>query len=170
MESKEPYPYKVRQPKSSGGNKPGPNSRRPRPQAHLTVQEELAALRLTRLQALSTLETKLNTLKSNFEQPSQLTFQPSSFTGGKLAFTPENAPFLAYEDALTSLLIALDGVESGGMDEIRMGRKKLVREVEEELVRLDGIWKTAFEESKESAAGQGKFVSLGKGERGIGGG
>lgn len=160
MESKEPYPYKVRQPKSSGGgskNKPGPNSRRPLPQAHLTVQEELAALRLTRLQALANLEAKLATLKANFVLPSQLTFQPSSLASGKLAFTPENAPFLAYEDALTSLLIALDGVESGGMDEIRVGRKKLVREVEEELGRLDGIRKAAFEESKRSAAGQGEF-------------
>lgn len=127
-----------------GKNKPQANSRRPRPVK--TLEEEALELKLKRLESLKALQTKFNGLQVNFVEPNTLDFQSTStnLDNLKLAFTSNNAPFLAFEDALTRLLIELDGVESGGEEEIRNVRKHLVREIEAELEHLEGIKKSEF--------------------------
>ena len=68
-----------------------------------------------------------------------------SSTSPPLAFTRTNAPLLAYEDALLCLLSQIDSVESHGDAEVRRARKALVRRVEGELKRLDGVREAEWE-------------------------
>lgn len=135
-----------------GKNKPQANSRRPKPIK--TLEEEALELKLKRLESLKLLQNKFNSLQINFKEPNYLDFQPNNniddLDNLKLAFTSNNAPFLAFEDSLTRLLIELDGVESGGEEEIRNSRKHLVREIEAELEHLEGIKKEAFLKSSSS--------------------
>ncbi|GAA6033353.1 hypothetical protein JCM8097_006707 [Rhodosporidiobolus ruineniae] len=128
-----------------------PNSRsaspRPRPeqakqQSEQQQQDEQppADERTQRLNQLAALRTKFTSLQSGFRPPSlaELSFLPTSTAfNPKLAFTKQNAPVHAYEEALTRLLTELDGVESGGDPEVRGERKKLVVEVEKELERVE---------------------------------
>lgn len=140
----ENWTYKLRTKGNTlgGKNKPQANSRRPRP---VVTEEELAEqLKAKSLEQLSTLSTKLSELISSFKL-TKLDFQPTSTSDSiKLAFTSQNAPFLAFEDSLTRLLIELDGVESGGNEIIRNGRKKLVKEIENELSKLEVIKQNEF--------------------------
>ncbi|KAK4702977.1 hypothetical protein P7C70_g3247, partial [Phenoliferia sp. Uapishka_3] len=98
--------------------------------------------RRQRLSALASLSAELQQLEADFLPPAQLIFQPNST---KLAFTPSNAPFLAFEDALVKLLTKLDGVESDGDPVVRAERKKVVSAVDAVLERLDGMKKAEME-------------------------
>lgn len=67
----------------------------------------------------------------------------------KLAYTARNAPVHGHEDALLKLLQALDTIESGGDHSVRENRRAVVREVEDELRKVDENvrlrWKTVLE-------------------------
>ncbi|KAK4702257.1 hypothetical protein P7C70_g3964, partial [Phenoliferia sp. Uapishka_3] len=106
--------------------------------AHLARREALSQL--------STLSSTLSSQKSSFVAPTSLVFQPSppstassstSSESPKLAYSPVNAPFLAYEDFLVGLLTKVDAVQSGGDKLVKRARKELVREIEAELRKLD---------------------------------
>jgi len=89
--------------------------------------------RLVSLSQLESATTRLSDLRKSFQIPPHLDFNPSTSTNSvpKLAYTPNNAPFHAYDEALTKLLIELDGIDScGGEMDIRTRRKGLVLEVE----------------------------------------
>ncbi|ORY92723.1 hypothetical protein BCR35DRAFT_6930 [Leucosporidium creatinivorum] len=120
---------------------------------------------LHRRQALSTLSSlgdSLSAQQAAFTLPSTLTFQPSppssttddQFTSApvlaapKLAFQSSNAPFLAYEDFLVSLLSKIDAVSSGGDKSVKQARKALVKKVEGELKRLDEERERAWEKER----------------------
>lgn len=67
----------------------------------------------------------------------------------KLAYTARNAPVHGHEDALLKLLQALDTIESGGDHSVRENRRAVVREVEDELRKVDENvrlrWKAVLE-------------------------
>jgi hypothetical protein len=139
---------------------------------------------LHRRQALSTLSSlgdSLSAQQSAFTLPSTLTFQPSPppssasdapaaapTTAPKLAFQSSNAPFLAYEDFLVSLLSKIDAVSSGGDRSVKQARKALVKQVEGELKRLDEAREKAWEEERakdgaqktEAAQGESHMLSV----------
>ncbi|GAA5864696.1 hypothetical protein JCM5353_004842 [Sporobolomyces roseus] len=110
--------------------------------------------RLVSLSQLDSLTSRLKELKSSFIQPHFLDFNPKSSTPEqpKLEYNPNNAPFHAYDEALTKFLIELDGIDSCGQDEIRSRRKALVLEVEKELERLDVVKKEEYK--KQQGGGQ----------------
>ncbi|GAA5897042.1 hypothetical protein JCM8208_006152 [Rhodotorula glutinis] len=114
------------------------------------------------LSTLASLAAEFTSRRSAFTSPSTLTFSPSPSPADRttrsptppLAFGRANAPFLGYEEALLALLTRIDAVESGGDDEVRRARKELVRGIEGELARLDGIKARAWEEQSGSSAGE----------------
>ncbi|KII90112.1 hypothetical protein PLICRDRAFT_71423, partial [Plicaturopsis crispa FD-325 SS-3] len=59
----------------------------------------------------------------------------------RLAYTPTNAPIHQYAEQLARLLTRLDGVESFGVREVRERRKAVVRGVESEASRVEGVWR-----------------------------
>ncbi|ORY92728.1 hypothetical protein BCR35DRAFT_298233 [Leucosporidium creatinivorum] len=120
---------------------------------------------LHRRQALSTLSSlgdSLSAQQAAFTLPSTLTFQPSppsstteyhsttspATSTPKLAFQSSNAPFLAYEDFLVSLLSKIDAVSSDGDRSVKQARKALVKKVEGELKRLDEEREKAWEKEQ----------------------
>lgn len=107
-------------------------------------EEPAFPLRAARLAALSSLANELASLQANFVPPpsGSLVFQPGTT---KLAFAPANSGVLAHEDALVKLLTKLDAVYSEGDDEVRQERKRVVKEVDAELERLDGLKKVELE-------------------------
>ncbi|GAA6064316.1 hypothetical protein JCM10212_005053 [Sporobolomyces blumeae] len=142
---------------SRRGPSRNPSSTQPRPPPPPRQPDPVQ----TSLEQLERLELKLSTLRRTFRppHPSDLTFQPpppststsassssSSFDGSphsataKLDYTPTNGPVHAFEEALMKLLIELDGVDSCQRDDVRSQRKRLVRDVEREIQRLDE-WK-----------------------------
>lgn len=140
----------------SKSSPPKPRSSRPRPAppaarpsaSNDDLPSTASSPRTARLASLADLSKKLLELKSNFQPPAQLEFQPNaSKDSPKLAFTAENAPVLGYDEALLKLMIALDGVESEGDTVVREARKKLVREVDAELAGLDELRRETFEAS-----------------------
>ncbi|BGP18817.1 hypothetical protein JCM10213v2_006897 [Rhodosporidiobolus nylandii] len=108
------------------------------------------------LKQLDALRAKFTDLVSSFRPPalSTLSFAPTaSSSNPKLEFTSQNAPVHGYEEALTRLLTELDGVDSLGEEEIRQRRKGLVKEVEGELGKVEGMrgkaWRIAQGEEKD---------------------
>ncbi|GAA5951349.1 hypothetical protein JCM3765_002451 [Sporobolomyces pararoseus] len=103
--------------------------------------------RLVSLSQLDSATKRLSDLRKGFVLPRRLNFQPNSKPEApKLDYSPENAPFHAYDEALTKLLIELDGIDScGGEMEIRTRRKALVVEVEKELEKLDETRKREYQ-------------------------
>lgn len=57
----------------------------------------------------------------------------------KLAYTPTNAPLHAYYEELSRILTKLDGVQSGGHEEVRTKRRELARRVEREAERIEKL-------------------------------
>ncbi|GAA6020177.1 hypothetical protein JCM11491_005556 [Sporobolomyces phaffii] len=102
--------------------------------------------RLVSLSQLDSAATRLAELRKSFVLPRRLSFDPKSRPDApKLDYSPGNAPFHAFDEALTKLLIELDGVDScGGEVEIRTRRKQLVLAVEQELERLDDLRKREY--------------------------
>ncbi|GAA6002343.1 hypothetical protein JCM10207_001073 [Rhodosporidiobolus poonsookiae] len=110
------------------------------------------AARRAALSTLSSLTTSFEVRQSAFSAPSSFTFQsatPTTAQSGSatppLAFGKPNAPFLGYEDFLVGLLSKIDAVESGGDRVVKQARKALVKRVEVELARLDGLKEEAWE-------------------------
>ncbi|GAA6002329.1 hypothetical protein JCM10207_001066 [Rhodosporidiobolus poonsookiae] len=110
------------------------------------------AARRAALSTLSSLTTSFEVRQSAFSAPSSLTFQSAAPAGAEsgsatppLAFGKPNAPFLGYEDFLVGLLSKIDAVESGGDRVVKQARKALVKRVEAELARLDGLKEEAWE-------------------------
>lgn len=136
-------------PRRGGGPSSSSNTSQRRPQ-----QPPPPDPRLVSLSQLDSLTSRLKELKSSFIQPHFLNFNPKSSTPEqpKLEYNPNNAPFHAYDEALTKFLIELDGIDSCGQDEIRSRRKALVLEVEKELERLDGVKKEEYK--KQQGGGQ----------------
>ncbi|KAK4046196.1 hypothetical protein OIV83_006271 [Microbotryomycetes sp. JL201] len=101
--------------------------------------------RAFKLKALDDIARRLNQLVSHFHFPHEVTFRSSATDKApKLDFTAMNAPVHAYEEALTKLLLELDGVQSEGDSAVRETRKNLVHRVETELERLEGMKREAF--------------------------
>ncbi|GAA5845917.1 hypothetical protein JCM3766R1_000859 [Sporobolomyces carnicolor] len=101
--------------------------------------------RLVSLAQLDSATARLADLRKAFVVPRHLTFKPNS---SKLDYTPNNAPFHSFDEALTKLLIELDSIDSCGGDlEIRTRRKGLVLEVEREIEQLEAIRKREYERS-----------------------
>lgn len=110
------------------------------------------AARRSALDRLSTLATDLVARRRAFEAPAELHFQSSPVSettvvpsAQPLAFDKSNKAFLAYEDFLVSLLSKIDAVNSNGDKIVQRARKELVRQVEAELSRLDGLKQQEWE-------------------------
>ncbi|KAM0787818.1 hypothetical protein ACM66B_003872 [Microbotryomycetes sp. NB124-2] len=139
-----------------------------------TVLQRHYRTHLHRLQALTTLDTlssSLDTQRDAFKLPTELTFQPSpppsraSTPAGndddddsapahvtpKLAFSSNNAPFLAYEDFLVGLLSKVDAVSTGGDKSVKKARKELVKRINDELELLDAAREQAWAKQQSRA-------------------
>ncbi|KAK4702981.1 hypothetical protein P7C70_g3242, partial [Phenoliferia sp. Uapishka_3] len=132
--------------------------------AAATLQRHFRAhiARRTALSTLDSLTTSFVTQKSTFTIPSTLKFKSSPklsvsehetaassshpAPSPQLAYSPSNATFLAYEDLLTTLLIKIDAISSGGDRTVRRARKDLVRNIEKELKELDDARVKQWEE------------------------
>ncbi|CAH7670452.1 hypothetical protein BY996DRAFT_3183295 [Phakopsora pachyrhizi] len=101
-----------------------------------------------RLEGIRCLEKRFRDMKSTFNYPSpfELTFQvppegaslDKSPSTTKLAFNNSiNRPVQVFEESLLQLQIDLDGIISGGNEQIKARRKQLIKEVEAELEKLD---------------------------------
>ncbi|KAG8892902.1 hypothetical protein FRB99_002357 [Tulasnella sp. 403] len=97
--------------------------------------------------SIDAVEAKFNDIKASFTFPNHVDFDTSS-PSLKLLYTPNNAPIHQYESELLKLLTRLDEVESDGSESIRGARKALVKAVEGELDRLDGLKSEAWEKVK----------------------
>ncbi|GAA5944166.1 BAG family molecular chaperone regulator [Sporobolomyces koalae] len=115
--------------------------------------------RLVSLSQLDQASDRFKQLKEAFVLPHALVFQPPQQPGPassdaptpKLDYTANNAPVHAYDEALTKLLISLDGIDScGGDPDIRARRKHMVVTVENELERLDQIKKREYQRQIEN--------------------
>lgn len=118
----------------------------------------------TALQTITELQAKFDALKAEFVLPSSLDFialgstthehVPLSTAGvsldltdvvgeddvahvPRLAYTPTNAPLHAYYEELSRILTRLDGVQSGGHEEVRTRRRELARKVEHKAERVE---------------------------------
>ncbi|GAA5978229.1 hypothetical protein JCM11641_001142 [Rhodosporidiobolus odoratus] len=121
------------------------------------------------LSALHTLSSDFESHQSAFSAPSTLTFQPSHPatpaadvlrpSTPSLAFGKPNTPFLEYENFLVQLLSKIDEVQSGGDRFVKKARKELVKKVEAELGRLDGMKERAWEEQSQSEEEVAKEVT-----------
>lgn len=118
-------------------------------------------VRIAALEALTKLAQDFTARRRAFVSPASLSFQPApvsipSSTSRSptppLAFESNNTPFLGYEDFLVSLLSRIDAVESHGIGEVKMARKNLVKEVEQELARLDDLKDQAWERLSASSS------------------
>lgn len=116
--------------------------------SHLARRQNLATL--------TSLATSLYEHQTSFVAPPSLAFAPSppsstvdllstdttapsTASEPKLAYSSINAPLLAYEDFLVSLLSKIDGVATNQDKIVRRARKELVKRVERELDQLDEI-------------------------------
>ncbi|KZP07621.1 hypothetical protein FIBSPDRAFT_762673, partial [Athelia psychrophila] len=129
-------------------------------------EQEAAAVKIqtiyrTRLALshITSIEAEFDQLKSSFEVPQTLDFAdgaaivslPTSIQAGdtsseraesaKLAYTARNAPLHLYVHTLSQILTKLDGVESHGVKRVRSCRREVVRRVEAEAERIEGIWR-----------------------------
>lgn len=119
-----------------------------------------AAERNASLATLASLASDFDAHRASFISPTTLTFSASPSPVDRsarsptppLAFGSANTPFLAYEEYLLSLLTKVDAVESHGDSAIKRARKELVKQVEAELARLDGLKEKAWEELSASAS------------------
>ena len=144
--------------------------------AATTLQRHFRAhlARRTALAELATLSSSLDSHQSAFTAPPSLVFQPSppsSSTDGKsspatpkLAYSPVNAPFLAFEDFLVGLLTKVDAVQSGGDRVVKTARKDLVRRIEQELRRLDERKDGEWEKLSASTKSADQDVEMSDGE------
>jgi hypothetical protein len=118
------------------------------------------------LAAISALQAQFKKLCEEFKMPQSLDFQyegkvslpivseeskegevakPTPTVSAKLGYTPNNAPLHGHIEQLNRLLIALDGVESLGDPTVRSKRKEVVKEIESEVERVEGLWRAAWQ-------------------------
>ena len=119
------------------------------------------------MRTIKALESQFDTLKAAFVLPSTIDFQdpeggvvsvsplssPSSSNDtpgqgqprAKLAYTATNVSLHTYVESLNRLLVALDGVESWGVKDVRESRKGVVRKVEKEAEEVDELWRRVWE-------------------------
>ena len=116
-----------------------------------------------RLRALHSLREQFSSLKSSFVPPqsyvisslfllsliktylytflNRLIFDTTSKSATVetpvLAYTTQNRPLQAYEEALTRILTQLDAIPSQGSERIKVARKEIARDVQAELDALD---------------------------------
>ncbi|KAG7087692.1 hypothetical protein E1B28_013639 [Marasmius oreades] len=64
----------------------------------------------------------------------------------QLAYTHANRSLHRYVESLNRLLTSLDGVESYGEKRVREKRKEVVRAVEAEAGRVEGVWKQSWDD------------------------
>ncbi|CAE7056090.1 unnamed protein product [Rhizoctonia solani] len=126
---------------------PTPTASDPIPESELN-QEEPQVDTAPSHAAIQSILSSFSQLQSEFTFPIQLDFLPNS---SKLAYTPNNAPLHGYEHALTGLLTRLDAVESYGDDGVRKARKEVVKTIEKELERLDGVKAEAWKRTNKPA-------------------
>lgn len=113
--------------------------------------------RFLHLKKLRSIQSSFDALRDEFaaspaaENPSTLVFASRATSTStenevpRLAYnTPANRPLQSYEEALTRLLIQLDGVESGGDREVKKRRKGLVLDVERALEGLENLKKQGW--------------------------
>ncbi|GAA5913367.1 Snl1p [Sporobolomyces salmoneus] len=138
---------------SSRRSSPKKQQSQPPPESPATPAPPPPDPRLVSLSQLDSATQRLLNLRKSFVLPSRLTFQPTSTPESpKLDYASNNKPFHAYEEALTKLLIELDGIDSCGGDmDIRTRRKNLVVEIERELAGLDEIKRREYRRQHESA-------------------
>ncbi|GAA99638.1 uncharacterized protein L969DRAFT_94088 [Mixia osmundae IAM 14324] len=93
------------------------------------------------LEQLNSLRVQLQALTKAFIAPERIDFAADAEDESmpKLLYTSNNASLHAHEDALVRLLTQLDGVSSDGSDRVKQERKKLVKDVDRELARLDSL-------------------------------
>lgn len=110
------------------------------------------------LSTLSHLASSFLSRREAFIDPTTLSFQPSDGRSPSppLAFTASNAPLLAYEDYLLSLLTQIDAVDSAGDAEVRRQRKELVRAIEGELRRVDELKELEWERQSGNGGSSGE--------------
>ncbi|GAA5972510.1 hypothetical protein JCM8115_003145 [Rhodotorula mucilaginosa] len=132
--------------------------------------DDTAEARTAALDALTKLAQDFTARRRAFVTPSSLSFQSASVSTSNsssfgrsptppLAFESNNTPFLGYEDFLVSLLSRIDAVESHGIGEVKMARKNLVKEVEQELARLDDLKDQAWERLSASSSSSASALS-----------
>jgi len=136
-------------------------------EAAIKIQSLYRARRSMR--TIKALESQFDTLKAAFILPSTIDFQdpeggvvsvslssPSSTSSSndtagqgqpraKLAYTATNVSLHTYVESLNRLLVALDGVESWGVKDVRESRKGVVRKVEKEAEEVDELWRRVWE-------------------------
>lgn len=120
------------------------------------VKEEETPSPSTSLAKLSSISEELDLVLESFTFPSTLSFGPSPLTHPEgeavppaLLFNKANSPYHAQANKLLQLLLAADGVTSGGNKEVRRKRKEIVRKVEKELEELEHRRDRVWEEVKE---------------------
>lgn len=146
--------------------------------------------RRTALASIASLASKFEAIKSAFILPSALDYTyngevvtvptsgwdassslqvevEKSGEDASLAYTPTNVPLHAYEEELSRILTALDGVQSGGEREVRNRRRELVRKVEREAERIEKLkilvwraWVTRQHETQKATNEQADSLQL----------
>lgn len=69
---------------------------------------------------------------------------PTTTNTPKLAYNSTNSRLHAYVEALSRLLLKLDGIESWGDASVRKSRRRVVGKVEGEASKVDSYWKAAW--------------------------
>ena len=136
-------------------------------------------LRVTRLEKLEALESKLEKLDEGWSFPETLDFLPSTHEKDRqadrldaladpvdsassqsenlivppLAFTPTNVPYHAHAQALLGLLVAADAVSSDGDEQVRNARREFVRLVEGKLGEMEVGRRQVWEKMRKVEAG-----------------
>lgn len=152
---------------SASSSKPTPP---PTPKPVYTEAHEEAATKIqTRYRAyrsintIRRLEAEFDTLKNAFTLPTKIDFQgPNGVVSvqvanplpplidlpadsqAKLAYTQTNYALHAYGEALSRLLIKLDGVQSWGEKHVRERRKGVARRIEAEAGEVEDYWKRVW--------------------------
>lgn len=105
------------------------------------------------LSKLSSLASELSLVLDSFTFPAHLSFGPNSTHQPSLLFNKTNSAYHAQANKLLQLLLAADGIPSGGDREVRNKRKEVVRHVEKEIEQLekrrDEVWQE-FKARRES--------------------
>ena len=151
-------------------------------EAAIKIQSLYRARRSMR--TIKALESQFDTLKAAFVLPSTIDFQdpeggvvsvslssPSSTSSSndtpgqgqpqaKLAYTATNVSLHTYVESLNRLLVALDGVESWGVKDVRESRKGVVRKVEKEAEEVDELWRRVWETYTNELKEEKKDVDL----------
>jgi hypothetical protein len=105
------------------------------------------------ISALDNIASELDLVRDSFTFPPSLSFGPSTADSApNLLFNKVNSGYHTQANKLLQLLLAADGVSSGGDREVRKRRKEVVKAVEEEIEELERKRDQVWEEVKERRA------------------